>query len=116
MSRLPLIANAYVQGDPATQAALAAVWRTTLDPFGLWGFGAVGLWILLVSLNLRGTANKNMSSTYIYLGILAALVHWFVPLAFVLRLPAIFLGVAGIGFLAITAWYVWSGMLLRRAE
>lgn len=114
LSRLPIIANAYAQGDPSTQAALAAVWRTTLDPFGLWGYGAIGLWILTVSLNLRRTPDPAVPSLLGPLGIAAAVVHWAVPLAFVLKLPVIFLAVAGLGLLAITAWYIWVGMILRR--
>src|SRR5581483_7057050 len=57
IARLPVIANAYVQGDPSTQAALAAVWRTTLDPLGVWGYAAIGLWIIVVSLTALRTAN-----------------------------------------------------------
>jgi Domain of unknown function (DUF4386) len=114
LSRLPIIANAYVQGEPSTQAALAAVWRTTLDPFGLWGYGFIGLWILLTSLNFLRSSNKGIPNTLAYLGILSGIVHWFVPIAFVLHLPAIFLAVAGIGLIAISAWYVWVGLVLRR--
>lgn len=116
LSRLPVIAAAFEKGDASTKAALAATWRTTLDPLGLWGYGAVGLWILVVSLTLvRGTeANKAFPATLSYLGVIVALVHWLVPVAFLTRLPVLFFAVAGVGMIAITLWYVWLGVILRR--
>ena len=49
-----LMATAFVTGDQGTQAALAAAWKSTLDPYGLFGFGGVGLWVLVLSvLGLR---------------------------------------------------------------
>ncbi len=49
IARLPGIATAYVAGNAATKAALAPVWKSSLDLYGLWGYGAVGVWILVVS-------------------------------------------------------------------
>lgn len=49
-----------------------------------------------------------------YLGILAAVAHWLVPIAFVARAPFLFFVVAGGGGIVIALWYIWLGVLLRR--
>lgn len=49
IARLPGVAAAYVAGDAATKAALAPVWKSSLDLYGLWGYGAVGVWVIAVS-------------------------------------------------------------------
>ena len=115
IGRLPVIAAAYVKGDPSTQAALAAVWRTTLDPLGVWGYGAVGLWVLVISLGLMRSPNKNFSSAFAYLGILTALAYWLVPVAFLSHMPSLFFVVAGGGGVAIAIWFIWLGMTLQRS-
>jgi hypothetical protein len=114
LSRLPVIASAYVKGDASTQAALAAVWRTSLDPLGVWGYGAIGLWILVVSLAALRRENS-FPTSLAYVGILAAVLHWLIPIAFVTRVTFLFLVVAGAGAIVFTAWYIWVGTQLRRA-
>ena len=113
LGRLPIIANAYVSGDASTQAALAAVWRTSLDPLAIWGYGAIGLWILVISLAALRSDNT-LPRPLAYLGILAALLHWLGPVGFVVRAPFLFFILAGGGGIIISAWYVWVGLQLRR--
>jgi hypothetical protein len=117
LSRLPVIAAGYMKGDESTKAALATVWRTTLDPLGVWGYGAIGAWILVISLlALRASGpSKPLPPPLAYLGIAAAVTHWLVPVAFVAKIPVLFFVVAGVGLLAVATWYVWLGMELRRA-
>lgn len=43
IARLPAIAAAFVAGDASTKAALAVVWKSSPDLFGLWGYGAIGV-------------------------------------------------------------------------
>lgn len=114
LARLPVIAAAYERGDAATQAALAAVWRTTLDPFGLWGYGAIGLWVLVVSVTMLRRRTVSFPAAMSYLGIVAAFVHWLVPVAFVARTPGLFFVVAAGGGIVVTLWYIWLGVLLRK--
>lgn len=113
-SRLPVIAKAYVNGDPSTQAALAVIWRTTLDPFGVWGFGAVGLWILFISIAAL-KSGAGIPRNLAYLGIAAAILHGIVPVGFLSHVNILFLAVAGGGMVVITLWYVWLGLSLIRA-
>lgn len=114
LSRLPVIAGAYARGDPSTQAALAATWRTSLDPLGVWGYAAIGLWIVAASYAaMRG--DRAFPGTLAYLGIAAGILHWLVPIAFVIRVPALFMVVAAVGGIVFTVWYIWVGLQLRRA-
>jgi len=115
IGRLPVIAAAYAKGDPSTQAALAAVWRTTLDPLGVWGYAVIGLWILVVSLSLMRAPNKKFSSTFSYLGFLAMLAYWLVPVAFLSHMPALFFVVAAGGGVVIALWFTWLGLILQRS-
>ena len=113
IDRLPRIAQAFVKGDPSTQAALLPVWRTTLDPFGFWSYGVIGLWILLI-----GVAGINMAKTgslrsLSMLGVLVGILHLIIPFASVFKMPFLFQIVAGLGLILTTIWYIWTGMVLR---
>jgi hypothetical protein len=49
MARLLAIAKAFVSA-PSTQAVLAVTWKASIYLLGFWGYAAVGLWILSVSI------------------------------------------------------------------
>jgi Domain of unknown function (DUF4386) len=111
IAKLPGIAAAFVAGDPSTQAALAAVWKSSIDLFGLWGYGAVGLWVLVINiLFLRGSKFPQFLS---YLGILLAILFLLVPLGTILKNQTILLITAGGGAIAGPIWWIWSGWILR---
>jgi hypothetical protein len=111
-SRLPGLAAAFVKGDPATQAALVPVWRSSFDLLGFWGYGAVGLWILVVSLvALQGTS---LPKGLAYLGILTAVLNLLIPVGFLLKQPPIFLYDSILGGLASCIWFIWAGLVARR--
>ncbi|HEY3289086.1 MAG TPA: DUF4386 family protein [Anaerolineae bacterium] len=112
VARLPGIAAAFVAGDAATKAALAPVWRSTLDWQGIWQYGAIGVWYLVASLLLlRG--NK-LSKPFNYLGVVAAIVTLLVPLAFIIKVPVLFTVVAIAGGVLGVVWYIWLGLQLRK--
>ena len=110
--RLPGIAAAYVKGDPATQAALVPVWRSSLDLHGFWGYGAVGLWILVLSLvALRGSGfPKGLA----YVGLLAGVLNLLIPVGFLLKQPPLFLYDSILGGAASCVWFIWAGLVTRR--
>src|SRR2546430_413589 len=83
-----------------------------LDYFGSWGYGAIGLWILTVALTMARQTDSHFPAALGYLGIVAAVVHWLVPIAFLARMPFLFYVVAAAGGIVITAWYIWLGVLL----
>ncbi len=114
LGRLPGIASAYQAAtNEATRAALAAVWRTSLDPLGLWGYGAIGLWILVASVAALRLVDFPKALAYFGMGI--GVLHWLVPIGFGLRVPGLFLLVAILAIIAASVWYVWIGVVLRRA-
>jgi hypothetical protein len=113
LERLPRVASAFVAGDQATQDSLAAMWKSTLDPYGLFGFGGVGLWVLVISvLALR----QNQTPRALWsLGIVVGILYELVPLGQILESSGliVFTGLAG-GILA-AIWYSWAGLVALRA-
>jgi hypothetical protein len=115
-ARVPGIARAFVAGDAATKAALAVTWRSSIDLLGFWGYGAIGIWVLVVSLlALRG---KDFSSILNIIGILLALLYILVPLSVMQKSATLQVGIAGLGALLAPIWYIWIGYALwhPRAE
>ena len=107
-------ATAYLEGDAATKAAIEVSGPFSLDPQGWLGFGAVGLWVLVVSLlALRaGTWPKLLA----YVGIAVAVAYWFVAAGFVLNLETLIAVAAGLGGVILAPiWYIWIGLRLQRA-
>jgi hypothetical protein len=112
LDRLPRVAAAFVAGDASAKAAIAATWKSTLDPLGLFGFGAIGLWIFVVSLlTLRDDA---FPKPLAYIGLLLGIVNWLVPLALLFKLAFLFFVVSVAGLVLGGIWYVWIGLNLRR--
>jgi hypothetical protein len=111
----PARAAAYVQGDAAVRAALTVPGALAgLDPAAFLRFGAVGLWILVVSLlALRsGTWPKPLA----YLGIAVTVVFWLIVAANFLQIQLLTAIVAGLGLVILAPlWYIWLGLRLRRA-
>ena len=55
LGRAPGLAQAYVAGDSATRAAIAAVGLPQLDPLNVLVLGGVGMWLMVVNvLALQG--------------------------------------------------------------
>jgi hypothetical protein len=112
IDRLPRIAQAFVNGDASTQAAILPFWRTTIDPLGLWQFVAVGLWIFISAyLALRGNL---LPRPLAYAGLLFGLVQWLVPLVFSFQAPVVFVPLAVLAVVLGPLWYIWLGLVLNR--
>jgi hypothetical protein len=116
IARVPGIATAFVAGDASTKAALAVVWRSSPDLLGFWGYGAIGIWVLVVSiLALRGNALPTILNI---IGILLAILYILVPISVTQKSATLQLGIAGLGALLAPIWYIWIGVALwmHRAE
>jgi len=111
----PARAAAYVQGDAAIRAALTVPGAIAgLDPAAFLRFGAVGLWILVLSLlALRsGTWPKPLA----YLGIAVTIVYWLIVASNFLQIQLFTAIVAGVGLVILAPlWYIWLGLRLRQA-
>ena len=108
------MAAAYVKGDAVTKAAIEVSGPFSLDPQGWLSFGAVGLWLLVVSLlALRaGTWPKLLA----YVGIATAVAYWLVVAGFVFNQETLFTIAAALGGVILAPiWYIWAGLRLRRA-
>jgi hypothetical protein len=109
----PGIARAYMEGDAVTRAAIEVGGPFGLDPQGWLTFGAVGLWVLIVSLlSLRvGTWPKLLT----YAGIATALAYWLIVIGFVSNQETLFtIGAALGGIILAPIWYIWTGLKLRQ--
>ena len=85
-----------------------------LDPQPWLRLGAVGLWVLVVSLlALRdGIWPKPLA----YVGIGSAIVYWLSVAGIVLRLASVIRIKAGASaFMLVPIWYIWLGLRLRKA-
>lgn len=112
-ARFPPIAAAYVAGDASTKAALAVTWRTSLDPEGVLGFGAIGVWILLVSLLARRA--DTFPKPLVYIGAVLGVVLLLIPVLIFAQQARWIDFLAALGVVLGPVWYVWLGVVLRRA-
>ncbi len=113
LERLPRVADAFVAGDAATKAALAAVWKSSLDPQTWLQYGGVGLWIVIIS--LLAVRTNAFPKLLAYLGLLVGIVHCLLPVMFVLQAPAFIVPLAAVGLIVIPVWYIWVGITLQRS-
>jgi hypothetical protein len=114
IAKLPGIAAAYVNGDPSTQAALAAVWKSSVDLLGLWGYGAVGLWIFIASFSALN--RMEFSRGWVYLGMLYGILFFLVPVGTLFKVQEAILAAALAGGVLSPIWWIWTGMALRKAS
>jgi hypothetical protein len=104
----------YPGADPAFQQAVHAAAGLALDvPIGVLSYGAVGVWIALVSLlGLRAGA---WPRAFAGLGVACAAVLLCGVAGYGLHVrPLIVLAVGAGGFLLLPAWFSWACLLLRR--
>lgn len=111
-ARIPSIAKAFVAGDAATKAALAVVWRSSPDLFGLWGYGAIGIWVLVVC--LLGLRSGAFPRLHLILGIVVAANYLIVPLGLLFKIAELFTIGSAVGIILGPVWYFWTGWLLLR--
>ncbi len=114
IAKLPGIAAAYVKGDPSTQAALAAVWKSSIDLLGLWGYGAIGLWIFIASFS--ALKKMEFSRIWVYLGMLYGILFFLIPVGTIFKTQGALLAAALAGAIISPIWWIWTGMTLRRAS
>jgi uncharacterized protein DUF4386 len=108
-------ATAYLKGDAVTKTVIELSGPFSLDPQGWMGFGAVGLWVLVISLlALRaGTWPKLLT----YVGIATAVAYWLIVVGSVLNQEALFtIGAALGGIILAPIWYIWAGLRLQQAS
>jgi Domain of unknown function (DUF4386) len=109
IARLPAIAKAFVT-DPSTQPVLAVTWKASIDLLGFWGYTAIGLWILFVS--ITALQHKIYPKPLAWLGIILTIPHLLVLFGTYFKNQSILTSVLVIGVLA-PIWYIWMGLHLR---
>jgi hypothetical protein len=111
----PARATAYVQGDAVVKAALTVPSALPgLDPQAWLRLGAIGLWVLVVSLLALRSGIWPRPLTY--LGIAVTIVYWLIVASNFLQIQLFTAIVAGVGLVILTPiWYIWLGLRLRKA-
>jgi hypothetical protein len=111
---MPDRAAVLAVGDEVTRKAIVYS-QFTLDPNGWLGYGAVGIWVLVISiLALRADALPKLLN---YVGIAVAIAYWCATLASVNGLSMFGTIAAGLGALILAPiWYIWIGFQLRQAS
>jgi hypothetical protein len=111
IARLPGVAAAYVAGDAATKAALAPLWRSTLDPYGIFGYGAVGVWILVVS--ALALQSGKLPRGLAYVGLVYGVLLLLIPVALLTgATTTLLIVVVVLSAIAGPIWWIWSGLQL----
>lgn len=114
MAQVPHRAEMFLSADIHLQEAMAVTELDLyLDPQGWLGYGAIGLWVLVVSvLALRAQA---MPRPLVYVGIGAGLLYWLVVAGYVSEIGTLTAIAAALGGILLgPIWYIWNGILLRR--
>ena len=114
MGKLPGISSAFVAADDQSKTVIATFWRTTLDPVGLWQFGAVGVWTFVVG--IVGLRSHGIPSGGAYLALAAGVAHLAIPVVLVASAQSALSVVALIAALVIVAWFAWIGRVLWRGD
>jgi hypothetical protein len=112
LGKLPGIAAAFVAADPSMQPVIATFWRTTLDPFGLWQFGAVGIWLIVVGLVAMRT--RGWPSIGAYLALAAGVAHLAIPVVLLVAAQSALGILALVAAAVIVIWFGWLGLHLMR--
>ena len=109
---LPMRAHAYLAGDASTRAAIGAT-RLTLDYHGWFEYGAVGLWVLVVS--LLALRARSFPKALAWGGVILTAAYWLVVAGFMTStVPLLSVGTVVGGVVVAPVWYVWAGLRLRR--
>jgi hypothetical protein len=114
MGKLPGIASAYVAADDAGKAVIAVFWRTTLDPVGLWQFGAVGVWTLVVG--VVALRSRRIARVGGYLAVAAGVAHLAIPIVLVASAQTALGVLALVAAIVVVAWFLWIGRVLWRGD
>ena len=111
----PGLAAAYLEGDAVTKTVIEFGGPFSLDPQNWLGFGAVGLWVLVVSLlAFRAGAWPKLLA---YVGIATAVAYWLVVAGAVFNQETLITIAAALGGIILAPiWYIWTGQRLRWAS
>lgn len=114
LGQMPDLAQAYIAGDSATQAAIAAFGPPQLDPYNILVLGAVGVWLLTI--NWLALREQKLSTRDAGIGVGLAGFLWLAVLAAILQSEWMDTLAAGGGALLAPIWFVLMGIRLWRTS
>lgn len=114
LGRAPGLAQAYVNGDSATKAAIAAIDLPQLDPFNILVLGGIGVWLLVV--NVTALQTGKLSRLHTALGIGMAIFLGVAVVAAIIQSELLDQIAAGVGAVCAPVWYIWMGLYLNKTH
>lgn len=112
LGRTPALAQAYVEANQATRAAIVALGIPELDPLKVLVMGAPGVWFVVT--NILAWRGKLLNRLHAGIGVTLGASHWIATLAMFVRSETLDIVAAGAGALFAPIWYVWLGIRLAR--
>ncbi len=110
--RVPDLAQNFVNGDAATQAAILAQGLPEIDPDGWFMFGGMGTWMIVMNiLALRGGRWPRLLG---WIGVLAGVCGWSTVFGALFEFEPLNLFASAGGALFLPTWFVWQGIRLFR--
>lgn len=108
------IIPAYATAEPAFQQAVHVVAGLALDvPDGVLTFGAIGVWVVVVS--WLGRRDRLFPAPLAWIGFAAGLAYLAGVLGYTFLVRWLLVVSIGLGgLILIPAWYAWLGLILRR--
>ena len=112
---IPPMAERYMMADAGTRAATAGnLYFVLLDPHGWISYGAIGTWLITISiLALRGARWPRLLSI---IGIGGGIAYWLIVAGTVLHVEALVTIAAAAGVILAPITLIWIGMILRRSN
>ena len=111
---IPQRAQRFVEAGEQLQQAMLGANALPLDPTGILGFGFVGSWFLI--LNYLARDRDNFPNQLTYIGIIAGILHIFVPLGTIINQQILVAIAAGLGGIVLgPIWYIWFGITLTKS-
>ena len=111
IARLPGIAKAFVD-NPTLQPALAATWKASIDLLGVWGYAAVGAWLLVFS--ILALQNAILPRWLAIFGLVTGALHLLLPVGTYFKIQEILIFISVAAFVALPVFYLGVSLQLRK--
>jgi hypothetical protein len=112
LGKAPGLAQAYIAGDSATRAAIAAIGLPQLDPWNVLVLGGVGTWLLVV--NIYALQGRTLTRLHAVIGVGLAVFHLVAVVAAIIQSEGLDQIAAGAGAILAPIWYGWMGIRMYK--
>jgi hypothetical protein len=108
------IANNFVNGDEITRQTILAYGYQEIDPAGVFSFGAIGIWFILV--NILALKGGKLNKIHAIFGILLGLGHWLTVVGALISSEPLQMAASILGLLFYPTWFIWLSRKIYKNE